>query len=333
MLEEHYGYALNQDNELVHISQALQQKHLGHSYRCLNPECNTEMLTVHGKVRISHFRHKNAVCSPETYQHQLAKRLIQQRILGKKQAILAFECSFCGDPKGKQVDLSKILSHAVLEHKYPESNFIGDVAAFDHNNELKIMFEVYVTHKVDGEKLNQPKWVEVVADQIIREDYLSDQAVVWRVARSCTDKAIYCHSCNEVIRQLHDQEQEIRMATLLKYRNRVAEYGDHYYAGLADFNITGLSDLNYICDQIELNIQAPNYEGQKAKEERIAKRNAYIGLLYRLHWVQGFWILIEDDNPISKRAKVVALEHIKFQYWKVAQKQKRMPVSEHPSAS
>lgn len=317
ILEEPFGYALNQDNELVHIDQALQHRHLGHSYRCLNPECNTEMLMVQGKVRISHFRHKNAVCCPETYQHQLAKKLIQLRIHSKKPTILAFDCSICGDPKAKQVDLSKILSHAVLEQKYPESNFIGDVAAFNQNNELKVMFEVYVTHKVDGEKLNQPKWVEVHADQVIRENYLNGQAVVWRAKRSCAD--IKCPHCEEVVRQLQHQDQNIRVKALVDRRKQLKDYGDLYFAGMDDMTVTGLSDLNFICDQIE----------QREREVQLP----YISLLYELHFVKSFCLLLSIDAPICKRAEQLAVDKLKHKFWKKAYKQKKMILADHLSES
>lgn len=330
MLVEHYGYALNQDNELVHIRQALKKKHLGHNYRCPNPECNAEMLTVQGTVKVSHFRHKNAVCSLESYQHQLAKKLIQERIHSKQRAVLAFDCSICGSQNAKLVDLSKTLSHATLEHKYPDSNFIGDVAAFDHNNELKVMFEVYVTHKVEGEKLKQPKWVEVVAEQVNKENYHNNPEVKWRVSRSCAD--IICSFCEESTRLLHDQDQKVRIGALLDRHRKLEVYGDIYYAGI-DFFATGLKDINTICYQIEVNNLALTEEDERQESKRISDRNAYISLLYHLHWVKGFCILLEIDDPITHRANKIAQKYIKPKFWNKAQKQKRMLVSEHPSAS
>ena len=95
MHDDLYGYALNQDGELVHISQAIyHSKLLCHTYHCLYKDCHGEMIVVNSKV--SHFRHKILVCSQETYQHQLAKELIKQRINNKQKINLAFPCGECG---------------------------------------------------------------------------------------------------------------------------------------------------------------------------------------------------------------------------------------------
>ncbi|EOR02341.1 hypothetical protein MMP65_14095 [Acinetobacter sp. ANC 3926] len=96
--EQHcFGFALNQQGQLVTIDQAIQwrQKGLKPSYYCPNSECSGELVTVLGKVRINHFRHKTSFCNLETLQHQLAKQIIAQSIINQKQISLLFNCAVC----------------------------------------------------------------------------------------------------------------------------------------------------------------------------------------------------------------------------------------------
>ncbi|TCH60506.1 hypothetical protein [Acinetobacter sp. ANC 4862] len=213
MHDELYGYAVNQDGELVYISHAIAHgKGLGHSYHCLNKDCNSDMIVVNGKVKASHFRHKVLVCSQESYQHQLAKELIKQRINQKQKINLVFPCVECGCTVREKFELPSTIAYAETERKYPDSPYTGDVAGYSANGDLEIMFEVFHTHLVDDVKRDSvKKWVEVNAEQIIQEDYQSNKAVFWNVLRSAkSGHEVLCQACISVKREaesLHEFQQ------------------------------------------------------------------------------------------------------------------------------
>ena len=73
-----YQYALNSKDEILNINALSKTDEIRREiYRCIS--CEKSLRPVLGEVRKKHFRHVvEANCNPETYLHQLAKRLLFQ---------------------------------------------------------------------------------------------------------------------------------------------------------------------------------------------------------------------------------------------------------------
>jgi hypothetical protein len=86
-----YSYALNENNELVHISEVTEDTRHSHTYHCL--ECGQPLIAKIGKVKVKHFAHgADTACDGESYLHKLAKRRIREKFMSANNFPLTFTC-------------------------------------------------------------------------------------------------------------------------------------------------------------------------------------------------------------------------------------------------
>jgi len=163
-----YQYALNSKDEILNINALTKNdENRREIYRCIS--CEKSLRPVLGEVRKKHFRHVvEANCNPETYLHQLAKRLFFQVYTdcletGSPFYIELYEnwvCTSCSDefgirceldPKLIKFDLVKLFPKISIET--PDGIFIPDILLSNGNGE-KLFIEFVVTHVSSEEKRN-----------------------------------------------------------------------------------------------------------------------------------------------------------------------------------
>ncbi len=163
-----YQYALNSKDEILNINALSKTDEIRREiYQCIS--CGKSLRPVLGEVRKKHFRHVvEANCNPETYLHQLAKRLFFQVYsdcleTGSPFNIELYEnwvCTSCKDefeiiceldPKLIKFDLVKLFPNISIET--PDGSFIPDILLSNGNGE-KLFIEFVVTHVLTEEKRN-----------------------------------------------------------------------------------------------------------------------------------------------------------------------------------
>ncbi|GAP18926.1 competence protein CoiA family protein [Levilinea saccharolytica] len=163
-----YQYALNSKDEIQNINALSKTDEIRREiYRCIS--CGNSLRPVLGEVRKKHFRHVvEANCNPETYLHQLAKRLFFHVYTdclekGSPFNIELYEnwvCTSCKDefeitceldPKLIKFDLVKLFPNISIET--PDGSFIPDILLSNGNGE-KLFIEFVVTHVSSEEKRN-----------------------------------------------------------------------------------------------------------------------------------------------------------------------------------
>jgi len=149
-----YRYALDEGSRVVDITVGNADK--ARSYICLS--CSKPLLPVQGSERQHHFRHKvQAVCSAETYLHNLAKRVFAQTYQdcldsGRPYTVSYYvpvRCIACNDhgpcDAGHQlqsVDLIKYFKGINIESR--NDGFVPDILLSSPSHTLFI--EIAVTH-------------------------------------------------------------------------------------------------------------------------------------------------------------------------------------------
>jgi len=163
-----YQYALNSKDKVVNVNDLSNTDEIREEiYRCI--ACEKFLRPVMGEIRKKHFRHGvEGNCNPETYLHQLAKRLFFQVYTdcvetGTPFYIELFEkwsCTSCKDEFGVICELDPKLIKFNLEKLFPlisietpDGVFIPDILLSNRNGE-KLFVEFVVTHNSTEEKRN-----------------------------------------------------------------------------------------------------------------------------------------------------------------------------------
>lgn len=293
-----FGFAIDDSSQLIHINDAigLADQKIKSKYFCVNPECEGEMIIVRGKVKISHFRHKVAVCSVESYEHHLAKALIVKNITEQSPIDLVFNCQICDEPKLNQ-RFPKTIRTAIPEYPYPDSNFRGDVGCFKDDGSFACMFEVFVTHRVDSIKSSKIKsWIEVSASDVISSNYSNSNSHKWKsLSSSPLKKPMICVECTK------DSKNFAYPISRLKLLDKYAHYHNktaNLYKSL-DSNYVDLlcSDMAVLCHQIE-KAKTPDHIIRVSND----KLTDAVKILYRLvkneHFVAYFFNESELANTV-----------------------------------
>ncbi len=162
-----YQYALNLKDQVVNVADLPRTIETRRDiYHCLS--CEQLLRPVLGEIRQKHFRHEVEVnCSPETYLHQLAKRLFFQIYKNCLQTNTPFglelqierNCSICQqelgfscqlEPEPKVFNLAKLFPLISIEIQ--DGEFIPDILLSNEKGE-KVYVEFVVTHISTEQKI------------------------------------------------------------------------------------------------------------------------------------------------------------------------------------
>ena len=141
-------YALK-DGQLVSIDDV----ESGLACNCICPACHQKLIARKGKIRVHHFKHEtNSSCdyAYETSLHFMAKEIFQNASsfavpelkFGKLNPLIL--------ENAQEIRIKNVYIEQNSKHVKP------DVIIEDFNN-VKYFIEIYVTHKIDNEKLERIK--------------------------------------------------------------------------------------------------------------------------------------------------------------------------------
>lgn len=140
-------FGISENNVLVHISEIEK----GNEYSCKCLSCGTALIAVKGTVRAHHFRHYTTTdCSGESVIHKAAKQIITE----KKQITLP--------------DNNKIILFDSVQDEVKIESVIADLLATVGDRQLII--EIFYRHKVDAEKIDKLKKLNISAIEINLSD-------------------------------------------------------------------------------------------------------------------------------------------------------------------
>lgn len=139
-------YAIR-DNRLLHISEV----ESGLKCRCHCPACGDALIARKGKVKAHHFAHRNSDCAHgvESALHIMAKEILEEE---RKLFLpeVAIQLPHYNDYKAVLYKNGLMEFDSVtLEKRY--QGIVPDILVSKGNRRLIV--EIYVTHKVDGQKL------------------------------------------------------------------------------------------------------------------------------------------------------------------------------------
>ncbi len=143
-------YALK-DGELIDISSVDRGLKCG----CVCPSCNQPLIAKKGEKMVQHFAHKSTdECEYgyETSLHLLAKEIISK---SKKFTIPSVYVEFHSYKEKEYISQSKEITVDRVELEKSFGGIIPDIVIYC--GEKKLFIEIFVTHKIDEEKLNKIK--------------------------------------------------------------------------------------------------------------------------------------------------------------------------------
>lgn len=157
-----YHYALNENGDIIDISDVTKEDRKSQRFFCIN--CGEEMIAKLGEIKSRHFAHKAETldCNSETYLHKLAKLRLKEKFYSAASFEIAYwqevkcsdksSCPFfkeeeCKEKRLKSFDLKKYYDTCQEEQR--EDSFIADLKISNSQNPKRppVTIEIYVSHK------------------------------------------------------------------------------------------------------------------------------------------------------------------------------------------
>lgn len=157
-----YHYALNENGDIIDISDVTKEDRKSQRFFCIN--CGEEMIAKLGEIKSRHFAHKAETldCNSETYLHKLAKLRLKEKFYSAASFEIAYwqevkcsdksSCPFfkeeeCKEKRLKSFDLKKYYDTCQEEQR--EDSFIADLKISSSQNPKRppVTIEIYVSHK------------------------------------------------------------------------------------------------------------------------------------------------------------------------------------------
>lgn len=145
------------------------------------PDCGQDVILKQGEVRKYHFAHYSSLSSKnqgecsyyshpgESQIHKHAKELLKVA-LEKKRCIVRKSCDMCHVDTYVKISKVKETDEVLVECAFAleGSRKVADVAILDHEGYIKVIFEIYHTHKTREGDRPEP-WYELKALEVIRD--------------------------------------------------------------------------------------------------------------------------------------------------------------------
>ena len=206
-------YALK-DGELIDISSVDRGLKCG----CVCPSCNQPLIAKKGEKMVQHFAHKSTdECEYgyETSLHLLAKEIISK---SKKFTIPSVYVEFHSYKEKEYISQSKEITVDRIELEKSFGGIIPDIVIYC--GEKKFFVEIFVTHKIDEEKLNKIKsagisTIEIDLSKMDRE--ITDNELSEMLLKDSKEK-----------RWIYNAVSEYYQKQFLRYAERIPTVGyDH----------------------------------------------------------------------------------------------------------
>lgn len=169
-------------------------------YEC--PDCGQDVILKQGEVRKYHFSHHSSLTEKnqgecayyshpgESQIHKHAKELIKAA-LEKKRCLVWKDCNICHIKSWDKVPKVKETDEILVECTFELEGYrkVADVAILDRDGYIKVIFEIYHTHKTREEDRPEP-WYELKAMDVINviensEEYFKIGCIRQKVCWMC----------------------------------------------------------------------------------------------------------------------------------------------------
>ena len=133
-----YSYCVNENNELVHISNMTSETKHGSQLYCL--QCGHVMIPKLGEKRVRHFAHKQSyACDGESYLHKLAKRKIREKFMSSETFPIVFNRqTYCSEKDNCRFFSSEECGQESVRVKSDLKQWEGKVVYDTCEEEIKI---------------------------------------------------------------------------------------------------------------------------------------------------------------------------------------------------
>lgn len=165
-----WQYALSDDGSLKNISDVTDAYRKVHNFTCFG--CDKELFAIRGSKKERHFRHApSCVCNPETYLHQLGKKMFTEffdkvKAQNKRLLVDFLQTKICVNPDcplGKdhcvenvgeyeEFELFPHFNHYEVEKYDPDTGLTPDILLTNDDGE-KVYIEIFVNHPSSEEKI------------------------------------------------------------------------------------------------------------------------------------------------------------------------------------
>ncbi len=189
----HLTYALDQNKELIHISEVPR----GLDCKCTCPECGEKLVAKKGTIQRHHFAHLSNIDCPHAYEtslHLLAKKVIEKGCIIHLPEIL-LESERKAELVGKKSP-DKINAYNFkpdfAKIEVAIKDFRPDIVAYKKG--IPLIIEIFVTHKVNEEKIKRIKEAGISAIQIDLSSIdreITENEIIKLLKSGCNTKWIY----------------------------------------------------------------------------------------------------------------------------------------------
>ena len=170
---EHYIQYARKDNKIVHVSEV----ESGLACGCYCSHCNAQLVAKKGPIVVHHFAHyKSCECD---YAYESALHAGVKRVLEEEQKFL-FPAVVCKDLFGEKVVVYKSTKLPIEDVRLEEylQGIIPDICI--NVGDAKCIIEIFVTHKVDAQKIKKVENLGIAAieidlskvDREVNDDYI-----------------------------------------------------------------------------------------------------------------------------------------------------------------
>lgn len=176
------------DGKIIYIDDIPLDKKQRHTeeWECVCPYCHIPLVAKKGNEREYHFAHKSGLepCSIE-YATQSALHLLAKEIIAEEQKVYLPNVYISCDEAGVQ-NIPTFIKNMIPKYKFWTgkviscnsvtlenriSNFVPDLVFRSDKSTLPYLIEIYVTHKVDKEKIEKVKQVNLPMLEIDLSSY------------------------------------------------------------------------------------------------------------------------------------------------------------------
>lgn len=191
---------------------------------CICPQCHSVLVAHKGKKNIHHFKHYNSKECETGYQTSL--HLLAKEIISNEKRFIIPPVSYSFNYNNKFIDIPETeVTIDKVELEIKTGDIIPDIVLY-HGKQI-LLVEIYVTHKIDEEKLNKIKslglsTIEIDLSQTDREISYEDLRNI--LINTCSEKQwIFNKFVNDNVERL-DNVTKIYPVTV-----RISKYNDVLY--------------------------------------------------------------------------------------------------------
>ncbi|MGL4107026.1 hypothetical protein [Clostridium sp. LP20] len=267
------------DNKIIHIDEITPNEN-GLKCNCICPSCGEKLkastLGTHNKKYFSHKGNSNCINNLETAMHKFAKEVIEkEKKIKIPQIMYSKNCKEFEIVKEQVIDFDKI----ELEKYLSDFDFKPDVIIY--KNDIPLVIEVAVTHKVDEEKKNK-----IIKSNISTIEIFFDKNEIFQLSKEELENKIINDTENKIwiFNRVEDSKKknidDMLLAKKMQKRPETRSFEE--------------LDLERLKDKYKVDINNFPHVLKSSKNDLF---------IFRYYTIKTYWRLIVWDKFINKKYK------------------------------